>query len=260
MKNNKSFIALSLASAVSLCFAIQPAMAHEYVLSVEEAERYGIQVPKIKANYDVLPYQHILYGFQLHIEIEGATLNTTNVNTLKAATTFSTHNVIRPYRATANKISYRISGEMDHSAVNYVDFTLDKNVLSTEHDLSIRIPVDIDIAPPDTPHPLANTVAMLDVDGVHAEDFLVDSNQTLYKITLKEGEFQLGCADPIAHSIIRTSNIDGIVRIWKKTSKTVEFVIEGGHHKPIVSNWNFELDPNTTTLNKTLYLSTPVQH
>ncbi|GAK86552.1 hypothetical protein JCM19238_4142 [Vibrio ponticus] len=260
MKTNKSLTALFLASALSLGLAIQPAMAHEYTLSVEDAERYGIEVPKIKVNYDVLPYQHILFGFQLHVELEGATLNTTNVNTLKEATTISTHNVVRPYRATANKISYRISGEFNHRAVNFIDFTLDKSVLSTDHDLTIRIPVDIDVTPPDTPHALANTVATLNVDGVHAEDFLVDSNRTLYKITLSEGEFIPGCADPIAHSIIRTSNIEGMVRIWKKTNKTVEFVVEGGYHKPIVGNWNFELEPNTTTLNKTLYLSTPVAY
>lgn len=260
MKTNKSLTALFLASALSLGFAVQPAMAHEYTLSVEDAERYGISVPKIKVNYDLLPYQHILYGFQLHVELEGATLNTTNVNTLRNATTLSTENVLRPYRASSNTISYRISGELDHRAVNFIDFKLDKSVLSTDHDLSIRIPVDIDVTPPDTPHALANTIATLNVDGVNADDFLSTSDRTLYKITLKEGEFLPGCSDPIAHSIIRTSNVDGMVRIWKKTSNTVEFIVEGGYHTPIVGNWNFELEPNTTTLNKTLHISTPIQH
>ncbi|GAL02646.1 hypothetical protein JCM19237_5539 [Photobacterium aphoticum] len=235
-------------------------MAHEYTLSVEDAERYGISVPKIKVNYDVLPYQHILFGFQLHVELEGATLNTTNVNALRDATTISTHNVVRPYRASANTISYRISGEFDHRAVNFIDYTLDKSVLSTDHDLTIRIPVEIDITPPDTPHADANKVASLNVNSVNTEDFLMESERTLYRITLNEGEFLPGCADPIAHSIIRTSNIEGMVRIWKKTDKMVEFVVEGGFHTPIVGNWNFELEPNTTTLNKTLHLSTPVQH
>lgn len=259
MKTNKSLTALFIASALSLGLA-QPTLAHEYTLSAQDAERYGINVPMIKANYDVLPYQHILYGFQLHIELEGATLNTTNVNTLRDATNLSTHNVVRPYRASANTISYRISGELDHRAVNFIDFTLDKSVLSTDHDLNIRIPVEIDVTPPDTPHPLANQTATLNVDSVYADDFHLDSNRTLYKITLNEGEFLPGCADPVAHSIIRTSNVEGLVRIWKKTNKTVEFIVEGGYHTPIVGNWNFELEPSTTTLNKTLYISTPVQH
>lgn len=259
MKTNKSLTALFIASALSLGLA-QPTLAHEYTLSVQDAERYGISTPTIKVNYDVLPYQHILYGFQLHVELEGATLNTTNVNTLRDATTLSTHNVVRPYRASANTISYRISGELDHRAVNFIDFTLDKSVLSTEHDLSIRIPVEIDVTPPDTPHPQANQVATLNVDSVLTDDFHIDSDRTVYKLTLNEGEFLPGCSDPIAHSILRTSNIQGMVRIWKKTDKTVEFIVEGGYHTPIVGNWNFELEPNTTTLNKTLYLSVPVQH
>ena len=259
MKTKKSLTALFIASALSFGLA-QPTMAHEYTLSVEDAERYGISVPKIKVNYDVLPYQHILFGFQLHVELEGATLNTTNVNALRDATTISTHNVVRPYRASANTISYRISGEFDHRAVNFIDYTLDKSVLSTDHDLTIRIPVEIDITPPDTPHADANKVASLNVNSVNTEDFLQESERTLYRITLNEGEFLPGCADPIAHSIIRTSNIEGMVRIWKKTDKMVEFVVEGGFHTPIVGNWNFELEPNTTTLNKTLHLSTPVQH
>ncbi|GHA32708.1 hypothetical protein ACFFLZ_05280 [Photobacterium aphoticum] len=259
MKTKKSLTALFIASALSFGLA-QPTMAHEYTLSVEDAERYGISVPKIKVNYDVLPYQHILFGFQLHVELEGATLNTTNVNALRDATTISTHNVVRPYRASANTISYRISGEFDHRAVNFIDYTLDKSVLSTDHDLTIRIPVEIDITPPDTPHADANKVASLNVNSVNTEDFLMESERTLYRITLNEGEFLPGCADPIAHSIIRTSNIEGMVRIWKKTDKMVEFVVEGGFHTPIVGNWNFELEPNTTTLNKTLHLSTPVQH
>ncbi|AXY02584.1 hypothetical protein D1115_16230 [Vibrio alfacsensis] len=259
MKINKSLSALFIASALSLGVT-QPTLAHEYTLTVEDAERYGISVPKIKVNYDVLPYQHLLYGFQLHVELEGATLTTTNVNTLRNATSLSTDNVLRPYRASSNTISYRISGELDHRAVNFIDFTLDKSVLSTEHDLSIRIPVEIDVTPPDTPHILANKVATLDVESVHADDFLMSSNRTLYKITLNEGEFLPGCSDPIAHSIIRTSNIDGLVRIWKKTHNTVEFIVEGGYHAPIVGHWNFELEPSTTTLNKTLYISTPVQH
>ncbi|KII76106.1 hypothetical protein [Vibrio renipiscarius] len=259
MKTNKSLTALFLASALSLGLA-QTAFAHEYTLSAEDAERYGITAPLIKVNYDLLPYQHLLYGFQLHVEIEGATLNTTNVNTLRDATRLSSDNVVRPYRATANKISYRISGELDHRAVNFIDFTLDKSVLSTDHDLSLRIPVEIDVTPPDTPHPLANTIATLNVDSVQADDFLIDSNRTLYKITLDEGEFLPGCADPIAHSIMRTSNVDGLVRIWKKTNNTVEFIVEGGFHAPIVGNWNFELEPNTTSLNKALYISTPVQY
>lgn len=86
MKINKSLTAVFIASALSLGVA-QPAMAHEYTLSVQDAERYGISVPSIKVNYDILPYQHILYGFQLHVELQGATLNTTNVNTLRDATT-----------------------------------------------------------------------------------------------------------------------------------------------------------------------------
>lgn len=259
MKINKSLTAVFIASALSLGVA-QPAMAHEYTLSVQDAERYGISVPSIKVNYDILPYQHILYGFQLHVELQGATLNTTNINTLRDATTLSTHNVVRPYRASANTISYRISGELDHRAVNFIDFTLDKSVLSTDHDMTIRIPVEIDVTPPDTPDPEANKIASLNVNSVKTEDFLIDSNRTLYKITLNDGEFLPGCSDPIAHSIIRTSNISGLVKIWNKTSKTVEFIVEGGYHTPIVGNWNFELEPNTTTLNKTLHISTPVQH
>ncbi|EGU31365.1 hypothetical protein VII00023_16105 [Vibrio ichthyoenteri ATCC 700023] len=259
MKTTKSVTALFIASALSLGMA-QSALAHEYTLSAQDAERYGVNVPTIKVNYDVLPYQHILYGFQLHVELEGATLNTTNVNELRDATSLSSHNVVRPYRVSANKISYRISGELDHRAVNFIDFTLDKSVLSTDHDLSLRIPVEIDVTPPDTPHILANQIATLNVDSVQADDFLIDSNRTLYKITLNEGEFLPGCADPVAHSIIRTSNVDGLVRIWKKTNKTVEFIVEGGYHAPIVGNWNFELEPSTTTLNKTLYISTPVQY
>lgn len=259
MKTKMSVSALFIASALSLGLA-SSAFAHEYTLSAEDAASYGINVPTIKVNYDLLPYQHILYGFQLHVELDGATLNTSNVNTLRDATRLSTHNIVRPYRVSENKISYRISGELDHRAVNFIDFTLDKSVLSTDHDLSIRIPVEIDVTPPDTPHLLANKVATLNVDSVKAEDFLIDSNRTLYKITLNEGEFLPGCADPIAHSIIRTSNVDGMVRIWKKTNKMVEFVVEGGYHTPIVGNWNFELEPSTTTLNKTLYISTPIQH
>ncbi|WP_232055047.1 hypothetical protein [Vibrio taketomensis] len=200
MKTNKSLTALLITSALSLGLA-QPAFAHEYTLSVEDAQRYGISVPTIKVNYDVLPYQHILYGFQLHVELEGATLNTTNVNTLKAATTISTHNVVRPYRASSNTISYRISGEFDHRAVNFIDFTLDKSVLSTDHDLSIRIPVDIDVTPPDTPHALANTIATLNIDSVNADDFLIESDRTLYKITLSEGEFLPGFCQILSHQV-----------------------------------------------------------
>ena len=259
MKTTKSLSALLIASALTLGLA-QPTLAHEYTLSVQDAERLGISVPTIKVNYDVLPYQHILYGFQLHVELKGATLNTTNVNTLRDATHLSTHNVVRPYRVSANTISYRISGELDHRAVNFIDFTLDKSVLSTDHDLTIRIPVEIDVTPPDAPHPQANQTAKLNVDGVKSEDFLIDTNRTVYKITLNDGEFLPGCSDPIAHSILRTSNVDGMVRIWKKTNKTVEFIVEGGYHTPIVGNWNFELEPNTTTLNKTLHISTPIQH
>lgn len=61
-------------------------------------------------------------------------------------------------------------------------------------------------------------------------------------------------------SFMNTSNVQGIVRIWRKTANQVEFVVEGGHYQTNAGNWNFELGPDTNTLNQTLHISAPINH
>lgn len=254
---------LSYAIATVLCassFAVtSSAIAHDLKYSTELAQRSNVNMPVLTANMDSIPYSHLLYGFQLNIDVNGANFSTSNINSIRNATTISIPNRVTPYNVTENKIRYRISGESDLRAVNSITVTIDQSVLSVPHSLSITIPVFHDIAPPDTPHEDANAVASLTVNSVNATDFLNGSG-TVFTVKLKEGEFLLGCSDLIAHSIMETSNIQGIVRIWSRTKNQVEFIVEGGIYEPISGNWNFELGKETTTLNRVLHVSAPINY
>lgn len=254
---------LSYVIATLLCGAAltttHAVTAHEFVYNPESAQRNSVNMPSLTTNINSIRYSDLLYGFQLNISVDGANLNTNNVNTIKNATTLSTPNVMRPYRIANNTISYRISGEHDLRAVNFVTLTLDQAVVSTAQSLSITLPVIHDITPPDQPHENANTIATLTDKSLHANDFLHGSEK-VFTITLEHGEFVPGCSDVIAHSIMNSSNIQGIVRIWRKTANKVEFIIEGSHYQTNVGNWNFELEPNTTNLKQTLHVSTPINY
>ena len=257
MFKKKNIKTLLIISSITLGVS-QPVIAHEFVMSSESAQRSVMNMPSLKASMDTIPYSHLLYGFTLDLEIEGANFSTTDVNTLRSATTISTpNNVVRPYRATDKKVTYRIMGDNELRATNFITMTVDQSVLSVPHSLSITIPVYSDVSPPDTPHENANTVDSLTMSSISADDFL-DGSGVVFTMTLNEGEFQPGCADPIAHSIMETSNIRGIVRILNKTKNKVEFIVEGGVNPPMIDNWNFELKPETTTLNQNLHVSSPI--
>ncbi|HIF9459997.1 TPA: hypothetical protein ACX6SH_000482 [Photobacterium damselae] len=246
--------------ALMVCSLASNVLAHEFYYPSDTKERQiAANMPTLSTNLDTIPYSYLLYGFTLHVEINGAELNTTDVNVVRNATTVSTPNVVRPYRVSNNTISYRISGNHDLRVINFMTLSIDQNVLSAPHSLSITLPVFQDIAPPDTPHPDANKTAELTVASVKATDFL-DGSGVVFTMTLNEGAFLPGCADPIAHSIMNTSNVQGLVRIWHKTSNRVEFVVQGGYYTPDSGNWNFELAPETTSLNRVLHVSTPIIH
>lgn len=254
---------LSYAIAAVLCGAslgvTSSAVAHDLTYSPELAQRSFVNMPTLTANMDTVPYSHLLYGFQLYIDVDGANFNTSDVNRIRNATTLSIPNRVTPYKVTDNNVRYRISGEPELRAINSITLTVDQSVLSVPHSLSITLPVFHDIAPPDTPHEDANTKASLTVNSVNATDFL-DGSGTVFTIRLKDGEFPIGCSDIIAHSIMETSNVPGIVRIWSKTQNQVEFIVEGGIYEPISGNWNFELGLGTTTLNEVLHISAPINH
>lgn len=59
---------------------------------------------------------------------------------------------------------------------------------------------------------------------------------------------------------MNASNIRDMVTIWHKLSNEVQFVFIGSNHLANSANWNFELIPDTTTLNNTLYINTPINH
>lgn len=257
-KKTKSLKTFFILSAISLGMT-QTVVAHEYIYSPDTAQRSEINIPTLKADIDAIPYSSLLYGFQLELELDNATFNTSNVNAIRNATTFSIPNVFRPYRATDNMARYRISGEQDLRAVNSIDISIDKSVLSVPYNLSITIPVTQDIMPPDAPHEEANRIASLATVSTNATDFLNGSG-TVFTLKLNKGEFLPGCTDPIAKSIMKTSNIQGIVRIWRKTENQVEFIVEGGNYRPNTGNWNFELGEDTTTLKQTLYVSSPINY
>ncbi|OBU32922.1 hypothetical protein [Photobacterium kishitanii] len=255
-KISYAIAALLCGAALTTAYGVT---AHEFVYTPDSAQRTNTNMPTLTANMESIRYSDLLYGFQLNISVNGANLNTTNVNTIKNATHLSSPNVVRPYRITNNTISYRISGEHDLRAINFVTLTLDQAVLSAPQSLSITLPVFHDITPPDQPHEDANTIAALNVDSVNATDFLNGSGK-VFTVTLAQGAFLPGCSDAIAHSIMNTSNVQGIVRIWRKTANQVEFVVEGGHYQTNAGNWNFELGPDTNTLNQTLHISAPINH
>lgn len=254
---------LSYTIAVILCGAslgvTSSVVAHDFTYSPELAQRSNVNMPTLTANMESVPYSHLLYGFQLYIDVNGANFNTSDINRIRNATTLSVPNRVTPYKVTNNNVRYRISGEPDLRAINFITVTVDQSVLSVPQSLSLTIPVFHDIAPPDTPHEDANTVASLTVNSVNATDFL-DGSGSVFTIKLEEGEFPLGCSDIIAHSIMESSNIPGIVRIWNKTNNQVEFIVEGGIYEPINGHWNFELAPGATTLNRVLHVSSPINH
>ncbi|PKF49378.1 hypothetical protein AT251_19305 [Enterovibrio nigricans] len=251
---------MNLFAVSALAFAVsQPVLAHEYVVTPEMAASYGLTMPTLTANMEKIPYSYLVYGGQIEIKLEGAKFNTSDINVLRNAVSVSSENRLVPYRATSNSVRFRVSGDFDLRALNFVDFTVDSSVLTIPQDLTLTLPVDQDIAAPDTPHEEANKVAQLKDASVKATDFLSGSGK-VFTINLKEGQFLPGCADPIAHSIIKTSNVQGIVRIWQRTNTSVDFIVEGGHYTTSSGNWNFELAPETTTLGTTLHVSTPIVH
>ncbi|SKA57052.1 hypothetical protein [Photobacterium toruni] len=255
MKLNTYFIAAIICG--SSLGVTQSVIANDLTSSPESTQH--LTTPVLTANMNVIPYSYLLFGFTLYIDIDGATFNTTNANDFRNATTLSTPNRVTPYGATESSIRYRITALDDLRAVNSITLTIDQSVLSVPHPVSITIPVFHDIAPPDTPHEEANTIASLSVDSVDAADFLIPKG-TVYTIILNDGEFVQGCSDVIKHSIMNTSNIRDMVTIWHKSSNEVQFVLSGSNHLPNSGNWNFELSPDTTTLNSTLYISTPINH
>ncbi|WP_232313343.1 hypothetical protein [Enterovibrio coralii] len=246
IKNNKKIKHLFAVSALAFAVA-QPVMAHEYVVTPEMAESYGLTMPTLTADMVKIPYSYLVYGGQVEFTLNGAELSTTDINVLRNAISVSSDNRLVPYRATPTSVRLRVSGDFDLRALNFVDFTIDSSVLTVPQDLSISMPVEHDMPAPDTPHEDANKVAELNGVSVNATDFLSGSGK-VFTINLKEGQFLPGCTDPIAHSIIKTSNVQGIVRIWRRTSNSVDFIVEGGYHTTSSGNWNFELSPETTTL------------
>lgn len=245
--------------ATALLAIGQTASAHQYTLTATQAREMGIQGPSLTTTADYIPFSNLLYGELLEVKVEGASFTTTDINRIKAATTISSDNVIRAYRASSNSIKYRISGNREHRVINFVDITIDGSILSSGHDLAVRVPVELDITPPDAPHADANKVAMMSDLSVKDTDFLSGSGK-VFTLILNQGEFLPGCADPIAHSIMKTSNVQGLVKIWQKSATQVDFIVEGGNYTPDSGNWNFELEPDATSLNKTLYVSTPILH
>lgn len=212
----------------------------------------------ITTDLSSVPYSYLLYGFTPTIQLEGAHFTTTNSNALRNAITLSTPNRILPYRVNGTSVTCRISGNMDTHAVNEITITIDQSVLSVPYDLSVTVPVIQDVASPDAPHEEANKIASLSVETVHTNDFV--NGKKAFVLTLKEGEFTRGCIDTLRKSIMETSNIPGMVNVWASglTKTQAIFTLDGGYYTTDKAYWNFELTPEATTLNETLYVSAEI--
>lgn len=255
-KQKKTIKTLLILSAISVGIA-QPVMSHELTYSAEQ--RYGVNVPTLKANIDSVDYSSLVYGFQMNLSLEGAVIINRDPKAIKKAITLSSPNKITPRDAAYETISFWVDAEYDLRAVNSITITIDESILNIPHSISLTLPVFHDILPSDLPHEDANKQASLNVDSVKSTDFLQGSGK-VFTINLKEGHFLPGCADPIADSIKNSSNVPGLVRIWRKTNTQVEFVVEGGFYAPVNGNWNFELSPETNTLGQKMFVTTPITY